>query len=372
MSKLIYNTKKFIVQKLIEYEDINFTAFVAYHEKLMCIQLMHEGLIFNESLIDTIKNKMIETPELNVYSNGQLIPLSFAKEVCNELIPYYNILKFIGQYTNSITIYEKCRKILRSMPEKIKGPILNPPDLLFLMQYNQYVGIKDPTLTIKVEKSKFNETVYQPNPSNERHYHLYLKLRQEYILDLCRKDPNVKNYKILLEYMCDSHLSRPSQFEDLKHQVFTKVNLNLDEWEILKKIYNSSDFNEKFQENYQPIHLNNELDRLDQTDINDMKSIMISGVFATSHWQYERMIKLYELKLVDVNDDLSYYLLSLAVNHDKVDIINFLKLNKMSFDRNKIKKLIKNDKYWPSETYIENELKKFMDKLYSILCHYSK
>ena len=367
MSKLIYDTKKLIVKKLIEYEDIDFTAFVVYHEKLMCIQLMHEGLILNENFIDVIQNKMIKTPELNVYRNGKLNPLSFARAICNESIPYYNILKFISQYTNSTNIYEKCRQILKSMPEKINGPILNPPDLLFLMQYNQYVGIIDPTLTIKVEKSKFNDTIYQPNPSNERHYHLYLKLRQEYILDFCRKDPDVNNYKVLLEYMCESHWSRLSKFEDLKHQVFTKVNLNIDEWKILEKIYNSIDFNEKLKDNYQPIHLNNELSRLDKTDISDMKHIMISGVFATSQWQYERMMKLYELKLVDVNDDISYYLLDLSVEYNNTGIINFLKLNGMLFNIDQIKKLIKNNNHYSSEIYIDNLLKKFMDKLDKLL-----
>lgn len=103
----------------------------------------------------------------------------------NKSLPFYDWLKFVGQYTNSQTIYNECLDILYAMPEKLEGLILHPPQVAHLMSYNKHVDtsnnkykeenkdmLEDSTMAIdKLEV--FNHAIYQPRPVQSRQYERY-------------------------------------------------------------------------------------------------------------------------------------------------------------------------------------------------------
>jgi hypothetical protein len=103
----------------------------------------------------------------------------------NRSLSYYNCLKFIGQFTNSQQVYDQCLDILYAMPENLEGPIFNPVQVLHFLGFNTHVDTsknkyKEETKemlaswSLSINKSgSFRDSIYLPNPSQEREYERY-------------------------------------------------------------------------------------------------------------------------------------------------------------------------------------------------------
>ena len=116
----------------------------------------------------------------------------------NDSLPYYDCLKFIGQFTNSQTVYDDCLEILYAMPEKLVGPILDPFEVGHLFGYNKHVDTSKnkfkpeskeilDSWTVTIDKAdSFKHSIYQPNPTQDREYDRYKSEIKEIYLGMMK------------------------------------------------------------------------------------------------------------------------------------------------------------------------------------------
>ena len=149
-----------------------------------------------------------------------LNPLGGWRATADKNVSWYNMLKFIVQFTNDQTIYQQCLKILRSI--KFPTPMLRTPEeVLYLAQYNPYCGMKPAINKGRMSRVEdFNENVYLPSPSEQREYERYLHDIQATIYSL----PETESTNLLLLYhMCHAHYHMPITERDLCHIVHCRI-----------------------------------------------------------------------------------------------------------------------------------------------------
>lgn len=168
------------MKKSTDVDQISFLMWMLIDEFVI---LLNNGFLWTVIDLDFFE-KILTTnvPALNIVGFAGYTPLGGSIGSSNESLPYYNCIKFIGQYTNEQWVYDKCLRILEALTEKIDGPIKNPPVIMYLMNYNNNSDIDTTKNKFKIKSPKwghidklhdFKYSVYNPDPSHERQYNRY-------------------------------------------------------------------------------------------------------------------------------------------------------------------------------------------------------
>lgn len=179
-----------------------------------------------------------ENPDVEITGFHGFNPLGGFSGSSNISVDHYNILKFVAQFTNDIEIFNKVKNCFEFMPPKIKGPIRDPGELLYLMSYNPFLGktmVPKPPNPDRINiLYDFYYSVYCPDPSFEREYDEFKSHRQKILVAMLGEDE--LPYLLMIKFMLGSHYHPPKEANDLFHHVFCKVELNEETKKIIKNI----------------------------------------------------------------------------------------------------------------------------------------
>lgn len=345
------------IKKLVDKFDLTNNSDVNQLAFLMWMLTSEFEKILNEYLIEKIDLCMFEeklkqnTPKIEITGWAGANPLGGPRGNFQGALAYYDCLKFIGQFTNSQKIYDKCLGILRSMPLKLDGPIMDPPNIIYLMKYNKYVNIDN---VRDISKSShlnnhydFYHSIYKPNPSQEYEYNRYKVDIQQSYYNMAQSGDFVNNKSSSVSYICfldkiiNSHWNIIEDMDDFKHQSRLKINISHESRNIIKKIL--MDISEQnLQNNLVPIQpnedsinkiINNKLRFItsEEDGIGDIQSIFIDAYCYVSDEKYETeilkrkiLIELFERKIVDPDSKLAHNLMRNAADNGILWIVKFL------------------------------------------------
>lgn len=102
------------------------------------VDILHDGFLLQIFDLDQAIKLIIESPP-QLIIHGRRMDMFKPRPTMNISISLYNCIKFIGQFTNDQDVYTKCCHLLKQMPKKLEGPIMDPGQILYLMKYNLYV-----------------------------------------------------------------------------------------------------------------------------------------------------------------------------------------------------------------------------------------
>jgi hypothetical protein len=161
----------------------------------ICRDLLNDGFLMKKINLELFKSIIVkDTPAITNQKIHGLTPLSGFSCSFNDSIPYYDIIKFIGQFTVSQEVYDKCLNILESMPKNIKGYLLPPPKIMLLMSFNKNVDIsKNQYIDYKTDmdnKYDFYASVYTPKPNQDPEYSRNHNEKQQYFYNKVLKKSN--------------------------------------------------------------------------------------------------------------------------------------------------------------------------------------
>lgn len=329
--------------------DVDQLAFLMWMLKDTFITLLND----EDFLLDYINLNYFEqiilgsTPALNIVGFAGCTPLGGPVGSSNQSLPHYDCIKFIGQYTNKQSAYDKCLQILEAMPSKLEGPIKDPPVIMYLMNYNQNANIDTSNNKFKTKPQgshidklhDFNYSIYNPDPSHERQYNRYKVDLQRSFKQLTAT--NEIATLCLMNAMVHSHYHVIKNTESIS-RFYSKINdrpLEKSVEQLLVKIsdmptmkHEKEETKEEFMESIKST-INKKLRFLDKTDYTEMWSIAINAFVYVSDDEYEKqsniikretLIELYEKQLIEPNCKFSHNLMREAVNHGRLWLVKFL------------------------------------------------
>lgn len=322
---------------MLSIQDVYQLAYLLWNLQNEFKILLNDGYLLNKINLNDFKNKiLLSTPNIKYNGNAGLNPLGGPRCTFDGAIPYYDCIKFIGQFTNSQEVYDKCLEILDSMPPNIKhGWLLNPITVMYLMGYNENIinhknnkHIED-NLNIDTEDLYYH-FIYTPNPSQSEEYERYLTQVQKHCSILCLKKKNISSY------LCLSDLLHIHNWNELNYNDF-----QVDIKDIFFKIKNLFIKINKIQidNNIMIIQeeidiknkINNKLRFIRKSDESAIKSIFINAFIYVTDDKYDKeilkrnlLIELFERNFVEPNSFLSHYLLREAVMNGILWIVKFL------------------------------------------------
>lgn len=305
--------------------------------------LLNDVFFMNKINLGEIKEKLLDNPPaLTITGFAGLTPLGGPRGSSTKTVSLYNCIKFIGQFTNSQLVYDKCLDILESLPTKLEGPILNPPAVMYLMNYNKNVDTSKNKYKQKLDRINklhdFYYSVYRPDPSHEQEYNTYKKDIQCAYLQLAKNIGTI-GYLCLLNQLIRSHwniIENTSQITFL-----SKINLG-DSYEIIERslidisnqvIIDKTDEpkSESIQNEKIMKKIKEQLRFIDYNDYQEISSIFSDAFIYVTDDKYNEelykrnmLIQIYECNLVDINSSLSHNLMREAVHNGNIWIVKFL------------------------------------------------
>lgn len=216
-------------------DDVDQLAFMMWYNIEAMKPLLNDGYLMRRlDLADFGRRILACTPSLTMHPHyGGYTPLNGPRCSLTETVPYYDVLKFMGQFTASQEVYEACLLILEAMPEKLGHMILSPPEVMCLCSYNsegvdtsrnrfrEYVS---PSYGF-IKKAAFYDSIYQPEPSQSAQLHRYRKemvMGSGTVADFGggRKGREIRQLHLLdqiihLHYYCST---RPINVEDIREK----------------------------------------------------------------------------------------------------------------------------------------------------------
>lgn len=260
-------------------DDIHQLAYVMWNKSLYeyLLVLLDNGELLKIIDLDKFAEVMIKNPPF-VELRGRM------QCIIGDTCAHYSCIKFIGQFTKSQEVYNKCVSIVKSLPKELNGPIIKPFDVLYLMSFNKWVKVE--TLTDEILKNKdkmidvigikefFFYSIYCPNPSQEEYYYRYLEdieashielynLRNACSVLIAEKTQDLISTICLADIIIHSHYSTIQNTKNLAFycQSIMKSNcileisqilVDINREEIVPNITQPSDFNrsKKFKDTY--------------------------------------------------------------------------------------------------------------------------
>jgi hypothetical protein len=325
--------------------DVNQLAFLMWMLIEDFVVLLNNGFLLEVIDLDYFSDVILkDVPELKITSFHGLTPLGGWGATSNDSLSYYDCIKFIGQYTNQQSIYDKCLKSLEALPTKLDGPIKKPSTIMYLMNYNPNKNIctnnnKFKTKPIGEHIDKlydFRNSVYSPDPSHEKQYNRYKCDLQYAFKEL--GSTNELAYLCLMNHMVHSHYHvikntesittfysriKDERVENIVKHLLIGIN-NI----VFEKVEEKEDFE---------TILKNKIDAklcfLDKTDYIEMWSIAISAFVYVSDDTYnenENILKrnmlteLYERGIAEPNSKFSHNLMREAADEGRLWLVKFL------------------------------------------------
>ncbi|XWV25373.1 hypothetical protein QJ856_gp0391 [Tupanvirus deep ocean] len=327
---------------MFSHEDVNQLAFLMWMLIKYFKTLLNDGYLLEKIDLDFFEKQITNViPELNITGFSGCTPLGGPRGHSSDSLPYYDCIKFIGQYTRQQDIYDKCLKILEALPIKLKGPILDPPEVLYLMQYNKHVDTSKNKHKQKVRPMNkihsFKYSIYQPNPSHQRQYDRYKKdIQQAYYDVALNVDP--VGMVCLTNQLVHTHYHVIKDTNNIRF--LSKININNTAYQsiaqILREINEQTviiNENQNSQKKFNRIKkiINKTLRFISKDDESEIWDIFINAFIYVSDKDYDKeilkrdmMIELYERGLVDPNSKLSHNLMRNAADNGILWIIKYL------------------------------------------------
>ncbi len=152
-------------------------------------------------------------------------PLNAARATSNETVNYYGILKFIGQYTDDKSVYDKCVATITKLYGKVEGPIMDADEVLFLMGQNKnfsgqkgFQQFKRPKNACFHKKKDLLRSIYRPDPVQSRQYEQTKHVYGSSLISIITGDNNdlseVAKVLLVKHFMC-SHFYIPKNTGEL-------------------------------------------------------------------------------------------------------------------------------------------------------------
>lgn len=313
--------KKFwyeMVSELKLEQDIDYIAFLLWAYKSAFINLINEPILRDKLDLTIIRSKLEQsTPQVEITGFAGATPLGGWRARFGDNNSYYNCLKFIGQFTNDQSTYDACMDILEHMPRKLPGPILDPPEVLYLMRYNNNTDTSRNTWPKPQgyfnKISNFYYSIYKPDPSFESEYNRYKN--QSRPIFLRSKDIFAVGYLIRYKYLngffqdCLSDPDVISLLTEIKNE--TAI-LNSNPENIRRKI-------------------NKKLRFLNPDDTQEIGNIFSDAYIYVSDSKYvtevirrQSLIEVYNRKLTTPDSKLSHELIREAADAGCLWIVKFL------------------------------------------------
>ena len=333
------------------YDDVDQLAYLLWSLQSECEQILDEYLLTKINLdvfAEKIKQKL---PQVDITGFAGATPLGGFRASFQGALAHYNCIKFIGQFTKSQEVYNKCLEILGSMPEKVDGPILNPPDIVYLMKFNKNISVSSnnkiyPKILYHLDNHyDFYHSIYQPDPSHEHEYNRYKIDIQKAYYDISQNGDYL-GYLCLIDRIINSHWNVAQSMDSFTHPYRMKVKLSDGAYEIIEKLL------VKISEQVLPdIELESKLlvDKVndivnehlrfiisEEEGKGDIRSIFIEAFVYITDNEYDKcekkdtllkkrlLIELYERKIVDPDGKLSHNLMRDAVENGVLWIVKLL------------------------------------------------
>ncbi len=331
---------------LSTYTDTNQLAFLMWMLKSDFEEILNDGFLLSKLDLDTFGKKISEcTPSLHIGGFHGLTPLGGFSATSKETLPYYDCIKFIGQFTNQQKIYDKCLEILESMPGKLTGPILDPPQVMYLMNYNRHVDTSKNKFRQKIgymdKHHSFHYSIYQPDPSHESECNRYKKDLQQSYHDIASDD--ACGVLCLMNSIVHSHYHVVKNLDDIKFRCRIKMSDNVSD-AVYQALLNLSDVSDdellyfetpSDQDKNKALQkiINDKLRFITKGDNNDtdIDDIFMDAYIYVSDDEYETevvkrdtLIQLYERGIVEANSEFSHNLMREAADYGRLWLVKFL------------------------------------------------
>lgn len=327
-------------------DDVNQLAFLMWMLIEDFIILLNNGFLLEIIDLDYFSDVILkEAPELKITSFHGLTPLGGWGSTSNDSLPYYDCIKFIGQYTNQQNVYDKCLKLLETLPTKLEGPIKEPTTIMYLMNYNPNKNICTKNNKFKTKPGgkhidklyDFSNSIYSPNPSHERQYNRYKQDLQYAFKDL--SSTNELAHLCLTNHMVHSHYHvikntdsvttfysriKDERVENIVKQLLIDISNT-----AFKKVEEKKEDDETILKN----KIDAKLRFLDKTDYTEMWSIAISAFVYVSDDTYnekknilkrDMLIELYERCIAEPDSKFSHNLMREATDGGRLWLVKFL------------------------------------------------
>lgn len=179
-------------------------------------QILNEGCI--DFKFDQLCERLVQNPpSIDITHNLGVAPLGRFRGECSSTVPLYGILKFIGQYTQNKSEFDKAVKTILDIKGKIKGPICSADEILFLMGMNQnFIGINifpRPTSGFFYKKDSFSRSVYKPAPNQEMEWEEVEKRFASWLA--YESFYKIEAQLLLIKSLLQAHYRRPESINTL-------------------------------------------------------------------------------------------------------------------------------------------------------------
>lgn len=345
--------------------DVDQLSFLLWMKKEDFVSLLNTGYLMLKIDLNYFKRVLLAcNPSVSIIGNRGITPLGGPVCTTTRTIGYYDCLKFIGQFTDFQDVYDACLHILNALPRTVDGPIMNPPDVMYLMNYNpnENIDTSNNRYKSKVDQHidklhSFNGSVWQPDPSHEQQYNRYkVDLQRAYHkmgLEMCEKkdkdggsitdqmsDSDIP-YICMVDLMVNSHYHVIEDSDSLKRFYALLDDLPFKKLEDIlikisqtvlepKKVLTDEEKKIKDSEMRKRI-VDSKMRFLNKNDDKEMISIGIDAYIYVSDDAYEKealkrdmLMALYERKLANTNSKFSHNLMRNAVESGRLWLVKFL------------------------------------------------
>lgn len=321
------------VKRMVGLLDLTKDDDVEYLAYVMWENIPEFELIINENLIidlEWFEQKIKQcTPKVTITSYGKN-PLNGPRARFDGALAYYDCVKFVGQFTHSQQVYDLCLRILQAMPVKLDGPILNPPDVMYLMNFNKHVQVQHcPKIKMMDNQYDFNHSIYQPSPMNDDLYERYKKQMQLAYYKIAQNDS--------VGYICLALFLMKTCYYNVSSANYTHrliVTLNNKEAQIMNDIFDDvNQCDECVVPNKMEEEINEKLYFITPDAERDINHMFIDAyIYVTDdcidfeQYQMKKQLfyALYEKGIVPMDSKLTHNLLRNAVDLGVLWIVKFL------------------------------------------------
>lgn len=363
-------------------DDVYQLAFVLWRLQEDSQKLLNNGYLMTKIDLNYFKNQILKNkPSIKPTEFRGLTPLGGFSAQFIGSIQHYDCIKFIGQFTNSQEVYDKCLEILELMPKKLSGLLKDPHKVMFLMGFNKSVNTinnkhKDDIIAASSNEDDYYESIYSPEPNNEINYEIFHK-QLDRLLDLNKKKYKSTRYGNTCYYLCLIDIFNIDHWDFYDNKNFqTRTNITIDDnsYNELGKIMTKiSEI--QIDKNHQQV-IDNKLRFIRKCDDGDITSIMIGAYVYVTDDKYDKeilkrdlLIQLYERNLVEPNSYRSHYLMREAAERGVLWIVKFLiskgcrtknlilhkYLDEKHDDNRQLKEILEKNKYDDTPTIIEGK-----------------
>ena len=327
------------LKDMINPSDLDQLAFLVWYKQEEFEKILNDGYLLSQINLDDLGQEILKSvPKIQMTGFAGYNPLGGPRGSFNETVAHYSLIKFIGQYTNSQEVYEKCLNILKQMPQKQNGWLMNPSEVMCLMKYNLNVDTSNNEFgqirTLHNKQYSFNHSVCTPEPSQDSEWNRYRKDIQMRYYKIGESGNDIGYLSLLKHIMsCYSYDLKRISEDKLGSNALIQISLSSEKKlkDFLTEIKSESVENfDDIQTDYSK-KIEEKLRFINKEDESEITSIFIETCCYVSDKKYNEeifrkqlFVELFDRKLVEIDSKLSHNLIRRAADHGVLWIVQFL------------------------------------------------